>query len=310
MRRLRRSAVVLLPFLALSACNDDESTGPTAGEFTFAFSGLPALGHGRYYEAWVGVPEGALRHGIAYTSVGKFVIHADGSAVSLEGGAAAFGLEDPAVLADATEVRVTVESEGAAEAGPALLGGVITGDADGAEATLTTAHPHAVGADLTAAAGGFVLATPTDGEGSNETQGLWFTDGAGAPNLTLPELGHGWIYHAHVFHGGHSLSVGRFAGSAGPDSDGPGIEAGAETAFAAPGSDFLVSGHDLADGSSTVFVVIEPAGDHHEESALRHDSSFPLRILEAAIPAGATPREVIALGPAGPLPTATVTFTR
>jgi hypothetical protein len=71
-----------------------------------------------------------------------------------------------------------------------------------------------------------------------------------------------------------------------------------------------VSGHDLADGSSTAFVVIEPSSDHHEESALRHDSSFPMRILEAAIPAGATPREVIALAHPSALPTATVTFTR
>ncbi len=310
MRRLRLPAVVLLTFLAVTGCNDDDPAGPTGGEFTFSFSGLPALGHGRYYEAWVGVPESGLRHGLVYTSVGQFVINADGSAGSREGGAVEFGLEDPSILAGATEVRVTVEAEGATDPGPALLAGAVTGDDDHAEATLATAHPHAVGADLTAAAGGFVLATPTDGEGSNETQGIWFTDGAGAPNLTLPELGHGWHYHAHVFHGGHSLSIGTFAGAAGADSDGPGPEAGIQAAFAAPGSDFLVSGHDLSDGASTAFLVIEPATDHHEESALRHDSSFPVRILQAAIPAGATPREVIALAPAGPLPAATVAFTR
>lgn len=311
MRRIRLTTLLVLPALALAGCNDDETTGPTGGEFTFSFSGLPALGHGRYYEAWIGIEgAGGLRHGIERISAGKFVVNADGSVGSPEGGAAEFSLSDPAVLADAVEVLVTVESEGATEAGPALLGGAVTGDEDAGQATLTTAYHHAVGADLAAAAGGFVLATPTDGEGSNETQGVWFTDSVGTPGLSLPVLGHGWIYHAHVLHGGHSLSLGKFQGSAGPDSDGGGAEAGAQAAFAAPGSDFLVSAHDFADGSSTVFVVIEPETDTHAQSALRHDSSFPVRVLEAAVPAGATPREVLPLGNPGALPTATVAFTR
>jgi hypothetical protein len=187
MRLLRLPSVLLFPFLAFSGCNDDETAGPSGGEFTFSFSALPALGHGRFYEAWIGIPEaGALRHGIERISVGRFVVNADGSLGNLEGGPATFGLADPAVLLDAVEVLVTVEAEGASEAGPTLLGGEVTGDEDSAQAVLSTAYPHAVGADLATAAGGFVLATPTDGEGANETHGIWFADGAGAPSLTLP----------------------------------------------------------------------------------------------------------------------------
>jgi hypothetical protein len=189
----------------------------------------------------------------------------------------------------------------------------VTGDDHEGRATLTPSHALAVGADLVTASGSLVLATPSDGEGDNETQGVWFTDPTGVPTLDLPVLAEGWTYHAHVFHGGHSLSLGTFGVSDEEDSDGAGTEAGAKAAFTAPGSDFLVSGHDFADGATTAFIVIEPAADHHDEerAARRHDSSFPVRVLEATIPADAAARSSIALSrDALTLPSVTVVFTR
>ena len=82
--------------------------------------------------------------------------------------------------------------------------------------------------------------------------------------------------------------------------------------FNAPGSDFLTNMYDLANGTTEAFIVIEPAGHSAKrgERAL-HDDSFPLRILEIAIPLGAAPRQSITLGPrVAPWPTAEVTFPR
>jgi len=305
----RALPLLLLALLILPSCGDEDPAGPPDGQFTVTFDGLPALGHGRYYEAWLTYPGEHLRHE-ERLSLGQFVMNGDGTSSSLDGGPAAFALDDTHHLADAVDILVTVESEGSTVAGPALIAGVVTGDENEGRATLTTLHPVAVGADLTTASGSFILATPTDGEGANETHGLWFTDPAGAPALNLPALASGWTYHAHAFHGGHSLSLGTFTVSDAVDSDGAGAEAGAQAAFTAPGSDFIVSEHDLADGATTAFLVIEPSGDHHEES-LRHDSSFPVRVLEAAIPSGAAARTSIPLAaPVSELPSAEFVFTR
>jgi hypothetical protein len=300
-----------LALLILPSCGDD-TTGPSEGEFTITFEALPSLGHGRYYEAWLSVPADHARHENV-VSLGKFTMSGDGTASSLEGGPASFGTDDVDHLDDAVNVLITVESEGATEPGPVLLAGAVTGDEHAAHATLTTSHELAVGADLAAATGSFVLATPSDGEGANETQGLWFTDPSGLPTLGLPALSAHWRYHAHVFHGGHSLSLGTFVVADEADSDGAGAEAGVEAAFTAPGSDFLVSGHDFADGATTAFIVIEPAEDHHGEArdARRHDSSFPVRVLQATISKDAAARSSIALSRDSlTLPSVTVEFTR
>ena len=282
-----------------------------SGELSVTVSGLPNLGHDRYYEVWLGIDADALRHGSERISAGQFVVNADGSIASPDGGPAAFGVADAAELEHASEVLVTVESTGAEAPGPALLGGEIVRVGEDAHADLTSAYHEAVGVDLAAASGSFVLATPTDGEGDDENQGLWFTDAAGAAALSLPTLNPGWIYHAHIIHGGHSHSVGTFSSANVADSDGAGTEAGAQAAFTAPGSDFLVSALDLADGATTTFIVIEPSGDLHPEGlTLRHDSSFPMRILQTVIPLDSPVRTPIALGPGTPLPTATVSFTR
>jgi hypothetical protein len=299
----------------LAGCDDDESTAPNPTPFSFSFDGLPSLASGQYYEAWVSFPEesGRALHGDEVrASLGQFIVTGSGEVESRAGGPAAFEYSGDEDLGFAVDVFVTVETEGDTAHGPALLGGAIQGDDSEGRATLLTSHHDAVGTDFSTAAGSFILATPTDGLGTNENQGIWFTDPSGAPSLTLPTLGEGWIYHAHTFHGGHSHSVGTFSAPNLEDSDGRGPEAGPEPGFTAPGSDFLTSAPDLADGATTAYIVIQPVGDVHEaEARVLHDSSFPMRVLETAIAAGATPRQSIALGQrATPWPTGSVSFAR
>jgi hypothetical protein len=188
----------------------------------------------------------------------------------------------------------------------------VEGDDDTGRAFLTSFYEHALRANLLLAAGSCVLATPTDEPGGNETQGIWFTDASGQPALSLPTLGEGWIYEAWIQNGGEFISVGRFRDESVPDSDGKGPEAGVEPGFDAPGSDFVQSGRDLADGESAVFITVEPAGEGDGGLARHEADPFPLRVLELAIPLNQAAREPITLNlPASsPLPTGTVTFTR
>ena len=162
-------------------------------------------------------------------------------------------------LGTATYIFVTVETDGDTAQGPALLAGPVEGDDNHGLASLLVSDHHAVGTDFATAAGSFILATPTNGLGADENLGIWFTDPSGIATLTLPTLGAGWIYHAHIFHGGHAKSVGTFSATNVEDSDGRGPEGGPEPGFTAPGSDFLTSEPDLADGMAHQARRLAPA---------------------------------------------------
>ena len=311
------SAIVMLTALA-AGCGDDDPTSPEPTAFNFTFNGLPRLANGEYYEAWVSFPEEhragrALHGGDERASLGTFTVTQSGAVEALTGGPASFSYAGEHDLGHAADVLITVETQGDTARGPVLIAGEVAGDDAEGRTTLDIAHHDAVGADFDTANGTFILATPSDSVATNETQGIWFADPNGTtPTLTLPALGEGWIYHAHIFHGGHTHSVGTFHATNVEDSDGRGPEGGPNAGYNAPGSDFLTSALDLADGQTTAFIVIQPAGDEHEGAARSlHDSSFPMRVLETTIAAGAPPHQSIALGPrVTPWPTASVNFAR
>jgi len=305
-------AMLIVGFMAaLSGC-DDESTSPEPTPFNVTLEGLPSLAHGHYYEAWVAFPEEAgraLHGGEERVSLGKFAVTQSGGIEGLEGGPAEFAFSGEQDLLLASYIYVTVETEGDTARGPALLAGPVQGDDSQGRATVVVSDHHAVGTDFSTAAGSFILATPTNGLGADENQGIWFTDPSEAPTLILPALAEGWIYHAYTFDK-HSHSVGTFSAANVEDSDGGGPEAGLEPGFTAPGSDFLTSAPDLANGSTVAFIVVQPAGDEGVNRAL-HDESFPLRVLETTIALGAPTRQTIALGVRSePWPEGSVSFSR
>jgi hypothetical protein len=311
-----------LLWLAAGCGDDDDGQSPVVTPFNFTIEDLPRLASGQYYEAWVTFPPpppraGRVLHGEdPRESLGQFVVTETGVIEAREGGPAELSYSGAQDVNQAVDVLISVETEGDTAQGPVLIAGVVVGNDDEGRSTLGISHHDAVGTDFSNASGSFILATPTNGEGTDENLGIWFTNPAGLPTLVLPlfgeKVGIGWIYQAYVFHGGHAIEIGTFNSTDVEDSDGRGAEAGPMPGFNAPGSDFLQSQHNLSDGSTVAFVVIQPAGDVHERGARAlHDDSFPMRILETTIPLDATPRQSINLGPrVAPWPTATVTFPR
>lgn len=309
---------------ALGGCGDD-STDPNVGEFEAEFTALPVLDADQYYEAWASFPivprddgrtGGALAplHDEAESvSLGAFRVVEDGI-VSLDGGPVTFTLAEDRNLSLVSDIHVTVRSAGDTTHGAVVMGGEVTGSDTQGVANLDTSYHHAFNCDLRAAAGSCVMATPSDGAGTNETQGIWFTDGTGAPALDLPLLGEGWVYSAWVMNGTEPLAIGDFTDAHAADSDSAGAEAGSQPGFAAPGSDFLVSAIDFSLGGATVILTAEPGGEGHQHRgsrAMRHEEPFPITVLTAVIePATPAHTPIVMSPPAEPLPTGHVTFGR
>src|SRR3990172_3631116 len=91
------------------------------------------------------------------------------------------------------------------------------------------------------ASGSFILATPTDADGSNETAGVWFLDPAAGPGpaLSLPTLPAGWIYEGWGVGQGTPLSTGRFMSATGADDSA--VFSGPLAGPPLPGGDFLAN---------------------------------------------------------------------
>ncbi len=309
----------------VAGCGDDDPSAPQPGTFTVELDDLPVLPADQYYEAWVAFPIPPSRAGgrqgpagaplhdeLEAVSLGAFRVGEDGNLYNLEDGLAEFALAEDRNLSLAADVHVTVRAIGDTAHGAPILGGEVTGDDDEGHADLVTDYHDGFDCDLRSAAGSCVMATPTDGAGTNETQGIWFTDANGLPALDLPVLGHGWMYAAWAVAGGEARSIGHFAAANAADSDSAGADAGPLPGFAAPGSDFF-GGFDLAAGGVTVLVTAEPdaEGDHERGMKLRHEEPFPLTVLTLIIEAAAPARTPMTMGlPATPLPAGRVTFTR
>jgi hypothetical protein len=319
-------AVVIGGGLVAGCGDDDEPAAPEPGVFTVLLRDLPVLAGDQFYEAWVAFPVPPARDGgrdrstdaplhdeQESVSLGAFRVVADGSLLDLDGGPAEFALAEDRNLSLAADIHVTVRAIGDTAHGALILGGTVRGTDDEGYADLVTDYHDGLDCDLRSAAGSCVMATPSDGPGTNETQGIWFTDADGLPALDLPVLGHGWMYAAWALAGGDARLIGHFADAAAADSDSAGAEAGPLSGFAAPGSDFLASGFHLAAGGVTVLVSAEPddEGDHAGGMARRHQEPFPMTVLALIIEAATPARTPMAMGvPAAALPTGRVTFTR
>jgi hypothetical protein len=147
--------------------------------------------------------------------------------------------------------------------------------------------------DLRAAAGSFILATPTDDDPANGTAGVWFIDPAGGPGpgLRLPQPPAGWVFEGWGVTQGTPLSTGRFTSVTGADLASP--FSGPNPGPPFPGEDFVanlpasvVPPVNLADGSSTVVVTVEPDLGGTDPTG---PAPFSIKPLAGSVPAGASP---------------------
>jgi hypothetical protein len=281
--------------VALAGCSDYGSGPPASTIVTAAFTGLapgsPGEGH---YELWIsfallrgGGP--APRHSEA-ASAGKFRMDSLGRAMDLGGAPITFEVrpDDPNAQVDgdgniiwqlAADSFVTIEPEGDSDGAPNLPG-IVGGPFVDGTSQLTMHYADAIDLDLSAAAGSFLLATPTTADPTDETEGIWFVlPGGTQAALELPEIRDRdlWTYVAWYrdLAGTNLAPLGGFRDPGGPDSDGAGPLGGSGYPF--PGSDFPfgAAGSDLSAG--IVFISLEPPFDADGPAP------FFLRVLSATV---------------------------
>jgi hypothetical protein len=279
-RKVLHAAVLVLAIgLIAAACSNGEAgdettttttvapttTTPTTTtteamvpELTLDVTGFPELANGAHYENWAIIDGEAV-------SAGKFNV-VDGVIVDLDGASiSGFPL---AGLDAATTIVVTIEPAGDSDAVPSdthfVAGDVVDGSAE-----LTIEHPAAIGSDFADAEGTVLLATPTNGDGTDELSGIWFLALPGpTASLDLPELPAGWTYEGWAVIDGIPVTSGTFLDTAAADDAAP--FSGPETGPPFPGEDFLVNAPegvtlptDLS--GATIVVSVEPFPDDGQE---------------------------------------------
>ncbi|MEP2026139.1 MAG: anti-sigma factor [Reichenbachiella sp.] len=268
---------ILLALLAISitfySCDDDDDN---TGNLTIDISGLDNLGDGFLYEGWV-IVDGAP------ISTGTFSVDDDGDL-----SASSFNL-DGAMLDAATTFVLTIEPNPDSDPEPSatkLLGG----DFSGSSASATIMHAAAFGMGFSDVTGGYILATPTTTDDSDEASGVWFLDNSsGSPAIglnDLPDLSSqtGWTYEGWAVLGGTPVSTGTFDMASGFDDNATSTvfkgDDGDGPAF--PGEDFVQNAPsglsfptDLK--GATIVISIEPVPDNSA-------APFTLKPLAGEVP--------------------------
>jgi len=275
----RLSKVVFLALIAiigLKSCSDDDPI-ITSESLNLNISGLENLGPDYAYEGWI-IVDGSPK------SAGIFTVDDSGvfSKTSFE-----LDAED---LAAASAYVLTIEPSPDSDPSPSAVH-ILAGDFNGNSSTLTVEHGSAIGDNFENASGGYILATPTDDDDSNETSGVWWLDPSAGPGagLSLPSLPSGWIYEGWVVLNGTPLSTGKFSNATGAD-DFNGFS-GANIGPSFPGEDLLNNAPanqsfptDIRGGA--VVISVEPIPDNSA-------APFALKPLFHAVPSGAADHSFI-----------------
>lgn len=274
---MKKLGFVLMVIIALSSCEKEEDmelemkSGKT--KLGLEFNGLSPLGPDYRYEGWL-IVNGAP------VSTGKFNITPSGQMSPR-----VFNVKDNDVEM-ATTFVLTIEPQPDNDPAPSNAH-VLAGDFSGDMADLTISHGAALGTDFASAMGKYILATPTNGPGTNENSGIWFLDlSSGAPTegLMLPTLPAGWIYEGWTVIDGVPVTSGKFMMGSGFDMfDGYSSTENPGPPF--PGEDYLMNAPkgssfptDIAGGIAVISV--EPYPDNSPEP-------FAIKPLAGMIPADA-----------------------
>jgi len=237
--------------MIMVSCGDDDTA--TDNQLNLTFSGLEDLGSDYAYEGWIMV-DGSPK------STGVFTVDGNGDLSR-----STFDL-DQDDLESATAFILTIEPSPDPNPDPSDVH-ILAGDFSADNASLTVSHSAAIGTDFNSSAGGYILATPTDGMNNNENSGVWFLDPAAGPGaaLSLPSLPAGWAYEGWAVIDGTPVTTGTFTSASGADDAAP--FSGTEAGPAYPGEDFLNNAPsgltfptDLR--GATIVVSVEPVPDN------------------------------------------------
>lgn len=271
---------VLAATITLVIASCDLFDGPADPEqLVLTLTGFDPLRNGFHYEAWAIIDGSPV-------STGKFNVSTTGQIVALDGAPIAGGRFDTGVdLSESAAIVVTIEPSGDADAVPAQTK-IVAGAVSGTTASLTVGAGEALGDLFTGAAGQFILATPTDGAGTDETSGVWFLDpssGTPAPSLTLPTLPAGWKFEGWAMIGERPVTTGTFTMVSGADEAAP--FSGALPGPPFPGEDFLRNAPSgltfpTSLAGQMVVITVEPSPDDTPDP-------FTLKPLRGSIPANA-----------------------
>ena len=278
-----RWSIVALTFV--TACGSTETSSVGTNTIAVVMNGVPTLSEGAY--------EGWLIYGDEKVSTGVFT----------SGDAATMTTDRDPNTAD--KFVITVEPVPDTDLGPS---GVILLLADTPRDSARLSFP----VDLTPGSGGFILATPTDDDPTNEQAGVWFANVPGpVPGLSVAELPPGWVYEGWAVTQGVALTTGRFREV---DRQDPNFYTGAKPGPNVPGEDYvrdlpdsITPPVDLANGSTAIVIAVVPDIGGVDPTGIR---PFPIRLLAAGIPADLPPHRFVRLG-IGPTPEigGRVTFT-
>ncbi len=244
------------------------------------FKGLNNPGEGWAYEGWLIVDGQPV-------STGVFTINEKSMASATE-----FEV-DAEALQNATAFVLTIEPSPDADPAPSPIH-ILAGDFQGDSATLSVAHPAALGTDFADVTGSYILGAPSSKMGAEDyRKGIWW------PSLNLPTLPEGWTYEGWVVGPDGPITTGRFAAGNMADSDGNGPTAGPNAGPSFPGQDFIDPAIDLTTGYTAVITIepnpdtapgpfflkllvdktIEDVGDHGSQDMENQANTFPTGVI-------------------------------
>lgn len=258
---------IALAVMLFSSCNKEELDST----LSLNIAGLENLGDDFVYEGWV------ILDGTPVTT-GVFTVNDSGIMSETE-----FDLGSTDI-ATASKFVLTIEPAQDSDPAPSDVH-LVAGDFASNSATLSIGDVAALNADFTDSKGGYILATPTNADDSDEKSGIWFLDPALGPGpaLELPTLPAGWEYEGWIVTNGVPVTTGKFTSVSGADDASPFSGELGGPPF--PGEDFLVNAPadltfplDLA--GETAVISIEPVPDNSP-------NPFLLKPLVGVIPTDA-----------------------
>jgi hypothetical protein len=265
---MKRSLLLLLIVSGMISCDKDEDEG----NLRLTLTGLPDLGVNHAYEGWIIVNGNPI-------STGTFTVNSSGQLSRSE------FMVDKGQLQGATAFVLTIEPRPDNNPAPSGIK-ILAGDFAANTASVSVSHSSALGSSFSTASGFYILATPTNGMGTNENSGVWFLNPAGGPgpSLNLPALPAEWKYEGWAVINGTPLTTGKFSMPAGADEAAPFSGPMAGPPF--PGEDYLMNAPtgitfptNLA--GQKIVITIEPNPDNNP-------APFGLKPLSGDVPAGAT----------------------
>ena len=267
--------ILIIGLTTTISCSDDDSPVIVAQKtLTLNILNLEDVGDSFVYENWLIVDGSPV-------AAGTFSVNSEGVLSETKFLIAAKTLDS------ATEYVLTIEPSPDSDPTPSKVH-VLGGDFVSDNAEVFVSHSKALRTNFSTAAGNYILATPTDGNSSNnETSGVWWLDnssGTEEVGLTLPELPEGWEYEGWAVIDGTPVSTGKFTSVSGADStkDFSGTTSGPQF----PGEDFLMNAPEgltfpLDLSGKTVVISVEPNPDTSPDPS-------PIKPLKGVVPLNAS----------------------